>query len=221
MISCEHIQKNENTISAKTLLNQAISHKKKKNYLKALENLDTLNKNYAYDSRNQQASLLKADIYFEQKDYKNAQTQYKIFQKLYPHKKTNYVNHQLGLVYFFQIPSQPDRDLSVAQLSLDHFKTLSRKKNPYRKQARKYIAKIHNLQAEKSFNAAAFYTKRKWDKAAYYKFQKFLKQYPRNKFTPQALLYSYQLAQKLGKPSKKFKKRLLKEFPKSKEAKLL
>ena len=84
-----------------------------------------------------------------------------------------------------------------------------------------YIKKIETLKSEKAFGTALFYSKKNWNQSAFNKLQELLEEYPKSPLLPKALLHSYKLAEKMNKKSSSFKKRLLKEFPKSKEAQSL
>lgn len=212
----------KNSLSAEQLFKQAQNYQSKKQYSKTLEVLSQLEKNYAFNSYNQEASLLRADIYFAKKQYLEACSQYKNFQKLYAYKKIHYIHYQLGLCHFFQMPPHHDRDLLKGNLALEYFYTLNKKNNPYQKQAQQYIYKIAELKGKKEFHTALFYKKKQWKKAALKKMQNFLKKFPNHSHQPEALLYAYQWTKK-SQPSlaSSFKNKLLKKFPKSKEAQSL
>lgn len=219
--SCNHTQTANENLNAEQLFKQAGQHKQEKRFSKSLSLLETLAKLYPYDTLNQKAFLLRADIHFAEEEYKKASLKYETFQKLYPYTNLDYTHYQLGLSYFFQIPAKPDKDLSQADKALEHFNFLAKKKGTYQKKSKEYVSKIQEIKGKKDFQAAAFYMKKNWNSSAYKKFKKFLIQYPNHSFVPQALLYSYRLAKKTNQKSKKFKSRLLKDFPNSKESKLL
>jgi len=219
LFGCINTQKTSDGISAQQYYTQALEYKKQNRLNKALEGLQKLQKTWPYSSYSRSTSLLIADIYFEQESYKKAETAYKKFKKIYPQSKVSYVNYQLGLVYFKQLPSSADRDLFKGEMALKYFKHIL---NPaLKKQALPFIQKIQNLQAEKEFQAALFYSRKKWHISALHRLQRLIKMYPNSPLMPQALFHSYKLAGKLNHPTLSFKKQLLKKFPQSKEAQSL
>ena len=216
---CKQTEKKSGSY-AKTYYNQAVAQKNKKNYSSALEELDLLSETKSYSKYNSLAKLLRADIYYAQRKYSEALVAYKEIQILFPTLQTNKVLFSLGLCHLKKVPSRADTDLSEADEALVYFKKVlqsSIKKNPYSKKAKENIHFLMNLKAEKELKIALFYQKRKQNKVAFSRLQSLLKDYPKSSSVAKALLESYVLAKKLKKSSKKFKGRLLKEFPKSKE----
>ncbi len=217
---CTHSEKIKK-LSSKKYYELSVKYKKEGKLSKSISTLEELKKHFPYDSYSSLASLLIADIHFEQKNYPLATGLYTKFQKIYPKTKSQYIHYQLGRSYFYQLPTSPDKDLSKGELALQNFQPLLKKSSPYKKEAQKYVKKINNLKSKKALQAALFYSRKNWNQSAFIKLQSLLKEYPKSSSTPKALLHSYKLAKKLKKKSNPFKNRLLKEFPKSKEAQSL
>ena len=74
--SCVHNSKDQNKVSAKLYFDKAVQYKENKNYIKALEKLGELRKQFFYSRYNQKAILLTADIYFAQDKYSQAAQSY-------------------------------------------------------------------------------------------------------------------------------------------------
>ena len=223
LTSCQQLRKysSNQVSSAQNYYNQALSYQKQKKHHKALRALEALKKDFPYSSYNSIASLLLADLHFQDKEYKKAEGAYRGFQKIYPYEKYLYVHYQLGRCSFYQLPRSADRDLSKAEVALEFFNKVAKAKSPYQLGAKSYIEKILHLKAEKLYKAASFYFKKDWKESSLDKFQNLIKNYPTSPLVPKALLKSYQLAQKLNRPTAAFKTQLLKQFPESKEAKSL
>ncbi len=221
MFGCVNAEKTQARFTAKKYYEISLQYKKEGKLSKALKTLEELKKHFSYDSYSLSASLLIADIHFERRDYVLAAGLYTQFQKIYPKTKSQYVHYQLGRSYFYQLPKSADKDLSVGELALQNFQPLLRKSSPYKKEAKKYVKKIQTLKSKKDFLAALFYSKKKWNPSAWKRLQILIKEYPESPFVPEALLLSYKLAKKMNKNPSSFKNRLLKEFPKSEQAKSL
>lgn len=221
LLSCSHVKKIKTSGDSKGYFEQAQEYKKKGQFAQALEQLQELKKKFLYDSYNKEATLLTADIYFEQEQFAKAQEHYKNFQKIYPQTRSFYVLYQLGRTFFERLPSSVDRDLSFGAEALKHFKPLLKAKNPYREQARKYIQQIQLKQAQKEWEQIRFYLKKNWNESALKKLKSFIASSPQSPLLPQALLLAYNLAKKMKKQAHSFKARLLKEFPQSQEAQSL
>ncbi|MCY4512789.1 MAG: outer membrane protein assembly factor BamD [Bdellovibrionales bacterium] len=217
LFSCSHTQKEEKA-SAKATYEKALKQKENRQFVEALETLRKLRKQFIHSSYSARARLLMGDIYFEMEDYPLAAQEYEKFIKIYSSKKRGYALYQLGLTYLKRLPSTADRDLSHSKKALSYFRELQnlKKPDPHKKMAKKHIHFLLSLLAEKELLIASFYERRGWKEAAMKRLEYLLHQYPNTPFIPKALLLAWELSE--GKNTKKFKNRLLKEFPSSPEA---
>ena len=217
LFSCSHTKKEE-TVSAKAIYERALKQKEKKQFVEALETLRKLRKQFIHSSYSARARLLMGDIYFEMEDYSLAAKEYKRFLKVYSRNKRSYALYQLGLTYLKRLPRTADRDISHSTKALEYFHELQKlkKPGPYKKKSQEHIDFLLSLQAEKEFITASFYKRRGLKEASLKRLEYLFRQYPKSSFTPKALLLAWEMSE--GKNAKRFKKRLLKEFPSSPEA---
>ena len=96
LLSCSHTQKDEKA-SAKSIYEQALKQKEKKQFMESLETLKKLKRHFIHSSYSARARLLMGDIYFEMEDYTLAEEEYKRFLKVYSRVKKDYALYQLGL----------------------------------------------------------------------------------------------------------------------------
>ena len=216
---CKALDKKK-VLSPKSYYNKALSYEKKEEYHATLKTLELLDKSNTYNSYTSLSKLIRARVYYKQARYKEALKIYKEIKKIYPSLQTDEVLFKIGLCYLKTLPSRVDTDLSQANEALAAFKDVLHLpfKSSYKRKARKHINSILNLKAKKELIVVRFYQKQDQNQAALLRIRTLLKRYPKNSFIPEILLIAYEVSKKLNKPSQKFKKRLLKEFPKSKEA---
>ena len=199
---------------------RAVYYKEKTNYMKALEQLKELRKQFFYSSYNQKALLLTADIYFAQDKYSQAAQSYEKHLDLYPDTKTDYVLYQIGLSYKNQLPYRSENDLSLAEPALRAFNALlnSNTASSYKEKAKIEKQQILDKKASKELKAALFFKGQGWSEASFNRIQYFIKNYPKSPLMPKALLAGFQLAAALDKSSEEFKKKLINNYPNSPEA---
>ena len=218
--SCIHHSKDQKKeASAKLYFDKAVQYKDNKNYIKALEKLRELRKQFFYSRYNQKALLLTADVYFAQDKYSEAAQSYEKHLNLYPEIKKAYVLYQMGLSYQKQLPHRPDHDLSLSAPALKAFNKLLNLKefSPYKEKAEIEKQKILNKKANKELKAILFYKTQGWNKPALKRVQYFIKSFPDSPLMPKALLEGFRLAKLLNEDSKPFKENLIENFPDSQE----
>ena len=198
---------------------KAVYYKEKANYIKALEQLKELRKQFFYSSYNQKALLLTADIYFAQDKYSQAVQSYEKHLDLYPKEQTGYVLYQIGLSYKNQLPYRSEHDLSLAEPALKAFNALLNLKSasPYKEKAKTERQQILDKKASKELKAALFFKGQGWNESSFNRIQYFVKNYSKSPLMPKALLTGFQLAVLLGKSSEEFKKDLINNYPNSLE----
>ncbi|MCY4321064.1 MAG: tetratricopeptide repeat protein [Bdellovibrionaceae bacterium] len=219
---CTHNLKTKEPKTAKFYFEKASQYKEKGNNAKALEKLTKIRQEFFSSSYNGQALLMMADIYFDQKKYKQASLTYTKYIKFYSDKK-DYVLYQLGLSYKNQLPNRSEHDLSLTASALSAFNQLLalKEKSLYKKKAIKMRQEVLDKKAERELKIALFFKKQGWSQASFKRIQYFIKHYPKSPLMPKALLKAFELAKTLNKDSNQFKARLLKEYPQSPFAKLL
>ena len=98
---------------------------KDERYQQAIEKYRDIKNRYPYSARAVDSELRIADAYYEQESYLEAESAYEIFRELHPsHPKSDYVQYRIALSYYYQIPDNPQRDLSAAYKAIEAFDTL-------------------------------------------------------------------------------------------------
>ena len=164
----------------KELFNYANYLQKQSSYLEALEYFNKLRGRHLYSPLVKEADLAIADIYFAQKEWIKAVQAYKFFSERYPkHSKRDKVSFYLALSYFNQLPSTPDRDLTLSTETIKHFDLHLKHfpKSAFKKQALDYKNKVLLLLAKKEWLIARFYIRQEREKSALPYVKKLLKKY--------------------------------------------
>ena len=88
---------------------------KSSRYEEAIAEYQAIEQNFPYSSYAKLAQLKVADVYFEMRNYIQAQFQYKYYQELHPREdNSDYALFRSGLSLYKQLRKSVDRDLSKA-----------------------------------------------------------------------------------------------------------
>jgi outer membrane protein assembly factor BamD len=178
-----------NESNPKEMYEDADSDIKNDRYLLALDKLRIVKSKFSYSSYGALAQLRIGDVYFLQESYPESASAYETFVELYPkHEKAAYALFRSGEAYFKDIPSTIARDLKSAESAVQAF-TSYLKKYPggeFAAQANEMKSKSFNKLAEKEFDIAKFYIRRKKNDAAKVRLQKILDQYSGSEISVQA-----------------------------------
>lgn len=193
---------------------------KDEHYLIAMERFRDVKNRFPYSSRAVDSELRIADTYFAQESYLEAESAYEIFRELHPtHPKGDYVQFQIGMSYFNQIPSHSGRDLSAAYRAIDAFTVLidKYKSSPLAADAKQRIAQARAKLAEYQHYVADFYYLRWHYLSASYRYAALLQEYPGMGYDEEAL---YRLGEsyyhiRMFSNAKETLGRLLAKYPES------
>ena len=193
-------------------------------YEEALIQLADVRNRFPYSQFTTDAELKIADIHFERESFVEAQNAYLLFKDFHPkHPRIDYATSQLALSYFHQLPDTIDRDLSQAQNAISAFDDVIRSYpgTEYAKKAKEKRAKIYDMLAQKELYIADFYFKQKQYLSALGRYEDVLRKFPDRGLDAKAL-YGAAISAKESREldrAKSYAERLLKNFPKSQEAK--
>ena len=170
IIGCSSVQDNEDisASNARALYQEAMESKEKGHYEEALKIFTKVRDQYPHLDYSVRSKLEMANIYFQQREYILAQGSYEVFKRLHPNYRSDYVLYQLGLSYYHSLPGAIDRDLSLADKSVDYFQELLTK-HPQSEFAKDGQAKLREVQkklVQKELYIADFYFKQKIYKSA-------------------------------------------------------
>jgi outer membrane protein assembly factor BamD len=173
----------------KSLMKDAEEEISSDHYQIAVEKLKVIKNKFPYSKQATEAHLRIADVYFLQDSFAEAAAVYESFRDLHPkHEKTAYAMFRLAKSYFNDIPSPISRDLTPATRAMDAYLDFTRRYPlaPENEEAKKDIAEIRNLLAEKEVYVADFYFKRGFYDSAKPRYKKVLELYPETRVAKQA-----------------------------------
>jgi outer membrane protein assembly factor BamD len=164
-----------------SLYSDAEEEIKSDHYQIAIEKLRTIKNKFPYSKFSLDAQLRIADVLFMQESYAEAAASYETFRDLHPkHEKTAYAMFRVGKSYFNDIPSPISRDLTPATKAQDAYNEFLRR-FPADKQAdeaRKDVADIRKILADKELYIGDFYYKRDFLESAKPRYQKVVNSFP-------------------------------------------
>lgn len=188
---------------------------KSSRFEEAIAEYQNIEQNFPYSKYAKLAQLKVADVYFEMRNYIQAQYQYKYYHELHPKdENSDYALFRSGLSLYKQLPKSVDRDLSKASEVLKVWReTLV--KHP----GTKYTKKILDMQqklikklGKKELYIANFYYKQDKCISAQSRINKLFTQYPTFMSDPKALKIAIYCSKSLedGPAEKKYKELLKK-----------
>lgn len=166
--------------SAQELASDGMDQYNNEEYKDAIESFETLKDWYPFSKYAILAELKIGDANYHLEQYDEAVAAYENFESLHPlNEAIPYVIYQIGLCYFERIDTI-DRDQSNAQKALDTFLRLQKQfpRNTYAVKAQGNIKKCYQSLAGHDFYVGQFYFKSKHYKAALYRFESVLSNYP-------------------------------------------
>lgn len=199
-------------------------YQKQSRYEEAIAQYKALSSKHTYSPLAVRAELRVADCYYERDEFEEAYASYKLFHELHPtFVESDYVVAQIADSLHQQIPSSVDRDLSQVKKAINYYQELTSvyPDSKYSEKANEKKIKLAQMLADKEIYIADFYYKQEQFISALSRYELFLKDFPKNPRTPYVLLRSALSAKEIDKNDKSdyFKKRLISNFPDSKEAK--
>ena len=204
LFHCTSVEKE--TVSAKSLFQKAQAQTQRGYYEEAGEVILKLKYQFSHSEYVAQADLLKADMFFDQREFLEAQKSYRNFIHLYPrHKDERYAFYRQILSGSHRVPKESDRDLSVSDevLSMiDNFLKQNKNKK-YLKEVKDIQLSLHSRKAEKEFKIVQFYFKKnKISKETLNRLDQVINNYSQTSFYSKALDLALQIAQKLDDQKK-------------------
>lgn len=154
---------------------------KSDHYQLAIDRLRTIKNKFPYSKYSVEAQLRIADVLFLQESFAEAAANYESFRDLHPkHEKVGYAMFRVGKSYFSDIPSPLSRDLTPAQKSLDAYNEFLKRfpQAPEAPEARKDLAEVRKILAEKELYVGDFYFKHDYYESARPRYKKILQLYP-------------------------------------------
>lgn len=189
-------------------------------YLLALDRYREIKNRFPYHSRATDSDLRIADTYFAQESYIEAASAYEIFKELHPaNPKSDYVQYQIAMSFYNQVPSSSARDLGAAYRAIDAFEVLRQRypRSEYSIKAGNLILECRHKLAEHEEYVADFYFRRNHYLSASYRYTALLSEFSKMGYDEEAL-YRLGISYKNIRMSENAKdafNRLLQEYPKT------
>ncbi len=217
---CSSSEKKSDTAEGAYALAQ--DYDKDERYEEAIRRYQEVKNKFPYSKFATQSEMAIADVYFKQESFAEAQVAYQAFKDLHPkHPQIDYVTYRLALSFYNQLPSTVDRDLSLAQSTIQYFdEVVSRYPNSeYVKDSTEKKNATLKMLAGKEEYIADFYFKRENFDSALIRYENLLKKYPGLGFDAKALARAAVSAARAGEPdrSRKHLAELESKFPGSEE----
>ncbi len=150
-------------------------------YQMALDKLRSIKNKFPYSKYSIDARLRMADVYFLQEAYSEAAMAYEAFRDLYPkHERVPYAMFRTGLSYYKDVPGNIARDLSPAQKAMVAYEDFLKAfpTSPDAPEAKKNLAEVRNVLAQKEIYIGDFYRKNDQYEAARTRYQRVLEAFP-------------------------------------------
>jgi len=168
----------------------AEDYDKDERYEEAIRRYQDIKNKFPYSKFAILSELAIADAYFKQESYPEAQVAYSNFKDMHPkHARIDYVTYKIGMSYYDQLPSSPDRDLAMANQAISHFDELIQKypNSEHVKEATENKLKTQKMLSEKEIYIADFYFKKEQWLAALNRYESEVKKYPGQALEAKAL----------------------------------
>jgi outer membrane protein assembly factor BamD len=173
---------------------------KEEKYFQSIELYKNFTSRYPGHDQSDYAQFKLAESYFKDGQYPVAAVEYQILLGNYNY--SDYVDDALfkiGLCFYNESP-KPPRDQQKAHDALSRLNQFLQTypNSDLADEARDYITLLHAKLAEKEFQNAKYYFKRKKMRAALIYFDKIIEKYPDNAFWARALFYKGVILQQKG-----------------------
>jgi outer membrane protein assembly factor BamD len=210
------------TATAEGAFKLAEKYENDERYDEAITYYSDVKNKFPYNSLATAAELKIADIEFKRENFPEAESAYKVFREFHPsHEKSDYVIFRLGLSIFNQLPPTTDRDLSLAAVAIENFDTVinSYPTSAFVKDAQEKKRAAQQMLADKEYYIANFYfIREKWE-SSLGRFEDLLRSHAKFGYDEKALYGATLSAYRMKEmdKAKTYFKRLLADFPNSKE----
>lgn len=189
--ACSWFSKHEPEKTAEELAADGKKYFEEEKYSDAIKSYEKLVDWYPFSDHAKMASLQVAEAHYHLEEYEEAVVAYTEYERMHPNdEKIPYVIYQIGRCHFDQIETI-DRDSTATENALAAFRRLVEQfpDSEYAAKAREHIAKCLTDLAAKQMYVGRFYFKSKKYKAALYRFEGVVADYPDSEFVSEANEY--------------------------------
>jgi outer membrane protein assembly factor BamD len=166
--------------SATELVAEGLAKFENRDYRSAITAFQRVKNWYPFSDQVPTAEMKIAEAYYKLRQYEQAAASYQDFANLHPQNpQTPYAMYQVGRCYFDQVDTI-DRDQGYAQQALTAFNRFLAQYpgDEYAAAAKSHVVDCQRLIASNELLVAKYYFERKNYKAALYRFQNIVNDYP-------------------------------------------
>lgn len=195
-----------------------------KDWNKAIRAFTQMTSRFPGDPRNEEVRFQLGNAYFGKKEYISAAAEFVRLATDFPSGEYADDSRFKTCEAYYRLSPKPQLDQQYTQAAIEHCEALIAyfPNSEYAPRAQELIDDLRNKLAHKILLTGEYYYKRQAFDSSIIYFEDLLRQFPRSKYAPQALLRLIQTYQRLGyrEELEATKERLLREFPNTAEAEL-
>lgn len=171
------------------LYNTGLTKLKERNFNKAANAFDEVERQHPYSQWATQAQLMSAYAHYQNQKYEKALAALDTFIQLHPaHPDISYAYYLQGLCYYEQL-SPVERDQKMTELAINAFQEILKRfpESSYAKDAKLKLSLLQDMMAAKEMHVGRYYQAHKRYIAAMNRFSKVVKTFQTTAHVPEAL----------------------------------
>lgn len=171
------------------LYNTGLAELKKREFNKAANAFDEVERQHPYSQWATQAQLMSAYAHYQNQKYEKSLVALDTFIQLHPaHGDISYAYYLQGLCYYEQL-SPVERDQKMTELAMNAFQEILKRfpESTYAKDAKLKLSLLQDMIAAKEMHVGRYYQARKKYVAAMNRFNKVVKDFQTTAHVPEAL----------------------------------
>jgi outer membrane protein assembly factor BamD len=171
------------------LYNTGLKELKDRNFNKAANAFDEVERQHPYSQWATQAQLMSAYAHYQNQKYEKSLAALDTFIQLHPaHPDISYAHYLQGLCYYEQL-SPVERDQKMTELAMNAFQEILKRfpESSYAKDARLKLSLLQDMMAAQEMQVGRYYQMRKGYIAAMNRFKKVVKDFQTTAHVPEAL----------------------------------
>lgn len=225
LAGCSPKQVNPATLAPDDLYQRATTAYEGRKFDRAIPLLESFVQRNPGDDRAPQAQWMLAKAHYEKRDYITAASEYQRLVEGWPNSSLNLAARYAICDSYLQLSPKPTLDQEYTRAALGHCQSVAASfpGTPQADSAAVVVTELNEKLAQKMYDNAVFYFKRRAYDAAVVYLTETISTYPQTTLAPQALAKLVETYGILGyvEEAKQARERLLSEYPNSEAAKLL
>ena len=222
LAGCSTKQVNPATLTPDDLYQRADTAYVTRKFTRAIPLLEAFVQQHGGDERAPEAQMMLARAHFEKRDYITAAAEYQRLVESYPNSPLNLDARYAICESYLKLSPKPTLDQEYTRAALGHCQSIvaSFPGTPQAEKAGQVVTDLNEKLAQKLYDTAAFYAKRRAYDAAVVYFTEVVSTYPQTTQAPKALQRLMETYGILGyvEEAQQSRDRLVAEYPNSAEA---